>query len=126
MLRLVVSGALDRHPKLKLIIGHMGEGLAAMLVRSDRILTAVAPHLTRSVAQTIHDQVWITTSGLFTLPPFEVMLSVFGIDRVMFSIDYPLSSNRLGRDFLDKLELPAADLEKFTHGNADRLLKLKV
>jgi uncharacterized protein len=60
------------------------------------------------------------------LPPFEVMLSVFGIDRVMFSIDYPLSDNRLGKDFLDQLKLPAADLEKFTHGNADRLLKLKV
>jgi uncharacterized protein len=126
VLRLVVSGALDRHPRLKLIIGHMGEGLAAMLTRSDKILTAAAPHLTRSVAETIHDQVWITTSGLFTLPPFQVMLSVFGIDHVMFSIDYPLSSNRLGRDFLDMLNLPAADLEKFTHGNADWLLKLKV
>ncbi len=125
VLRLVVSGALDRHPKLKLIIGHMGEGLAAMLARTDRILSAAAPHLTRTVAQTIHDQVWITTSGLFTLPPFEVMLSVFGIDRVMFSIDYPLSSNRMGRDLLDQLKLPTADLEKFTHGNADRLLKLK-
>lgn len=124
VLRLVVSGTLDRHPKLKLIVGHMGEGLAAMLVRSDKILTQEAPHLKRSVGQTILDQVSVTTSGLFTLPPLQTLLAVFGADRVMFSIDYPYSSNRLGRDFLDSLKLPAADLEKFAHGNADRLLKL--
>jgi uncharacterized protein len=126
VLRLVVSGTLDRHPKLKLIIGHMGEGLAAMLVRSNNILAGETKHLSRSVAQTILDQVWVTTSGLFTEPPLDVLLDVFGIDRVMFSIDYPYSTNRTGRDFLDKLEMPAADFEKFTHGNADRLLKLKV
>ncbi len=124
VLRLVLSGALDRHPKLKVIVGHMGEGLAAMLVRSDKILTAELPHLKRSVGQTILDQVFVTTSGMFTAPPLQALLAVFGTDRVMFSIDYPYSSNRLGRDFLDSLKLPAADLEKFAHGNADRLLKL--
>jgi predicted TIM-barrel fold metal-dependent hydrolase len=125
VMRLVLSGALDRYPKLKLIIGHMGEGLAAMMVRSDKILTPEAPHLKRSVKQTILDQVWVTTSGLFTAPPLETLLAVFGPERVMFSIDYPFSTNRTGRDFIDTLKLPAADLEKFAHGNADRLLKLK-
>ena len=43
----------------------------------------------------------------------------------MFSIDYPYSTNRTGRDFLDALTLAPADLEKFAHRNADRLLKLK-
>jgi len=124
VLRLVMSGTLDRHPKLKVIIGHMGEGLAAMLVRSDKALSQDAKHLSRSVSQTILDQVSITTSGLFTRPPLDVALAVFGIDRVMFSIDYPYSSNRTGRDFLDTLRLPPADLQKFAHGNADRLLKL--
>lgn len=124
VLRLVLSGALDRHPRLKLIIGHMGEGLPAMLVRSDAVLSAETSHLTRSVGQTIRDQVSITTSGLFTLPPFEVALAVFGIDRVMFSIDYPYSSNRQGRDLLDALALPASDLEKIAHANADQMLKL--
>jgi hypothetical protein len=125
VLRLVLSGALDRHPKLKLIVGHMGEGLAAMLVRSDKILTPEAPHLKRPVGQTILDHVHVTTSGLFTWPPLQVLFAVFGADRVLFSIDYPYSSNRLGRDFLDSLKMPAAELEKFAHGNADRLLKLR-
>jgi uncharacterized protein len=126
VLRLVVSGALDRHPKLKLIIGHMGEGLAAMLTRADRTLADHVSHLKRSVAQTIHEQVWVTTSGLFTRPPLDIALAVFGADRVMFSIDYPIVSNRVGRNFLDSLKMPAGDLEKFAHGNADRLLKLRV
>lgn len=126
VLRLVVSGTLDRHPKLKLIIGHMGEGLAAMLVRSDRVMADFTPHLARPLAKTILEQVWVTTSGLFTEPPLEVALKIFGIDRVLFSIDYPYSSNRTGRNFLDSLKMPAADLEKFAHGNADRLLKLRV
>jgi hypothetical protein len=126
VLRLVVSGTLDRHPKLKLIVGHMGEGLAAMLVRSNKALSDEVKHLSRPVEQTILEQVWVTTSGLFTAPPLDVLLAVFGSDRVMFSIDYPYSTNRTGRDFLDKLEMPAADFEKFTHGNADRLLKLPV
>lgn len=91
VLRLVLSGALDRHPKLKLIIGHMGEGLAAMLVRSDKVL-ADDVNPTRSVGQTILDQVSITTSGLFTLPPFAVAVAVFGVDHVLFSIDYPYST----------------------------------
>jgi len=124
VLRLVLSGTLDRHPRLKLIIGHMGEGLAAMLVHSNRILAEQATHLKRSVSRTILDQVWVTSSGLFTRPPLDVALAVFGADRVMFSIDYPYSGNRTGRDFLDSLKLPAADLEKFAHGNADRLLGL--
>ena len=121
---LVLSGALDRHPKLKLIIGHMGEGLPAMLVRADMVLARAGAPLKRSVAQTILDQVSITSSGLFTRPPLDVALAVFGIDRVMFSIDYPYSSNRQGKNFLNSLKLPAGDLEKFAHGNADRLLRL--
>jgi predicted TIM-barrel fold metal-dependent hydrolase len=125
VLRLVISGAFERHRNLKLIIGHMGEGLAAMLVRADKTLADHIPHLNRSVAQTVHEHVWVTTSGLFTKPPLDVALAVFGIDRVMFSIDYPIANNQVARNFLDTLTLPAADLEKFTHGNADRLLGLQ-
>jgi len=124
VLRLVLSGALDRHPGLKLIVGHMGEGLPAMLARCDQMFGGEIAHLTRSVSATILDQVSITTSGLFTLPPFELALAVFGIDRILFSIDYPYSSNRQGMEFLEALRLAPVDLDKLAHGNADRLLRL--
>lgn len=124
VLRLVLAGVLDRHPRLKLIVGHMGEGLPAMLARCDQMFTGEIGHLGRSVSKTILDQVSITTSGFFTLPPFELALAVFGIDRILFSVDYPYSSNQQGREFLEALKLPPADLEKLAHGNADRILEL--
>jgi uncharacterized protein len=125
ILRLVVAGTLDRHPRLKLIIGHMGEMLPMMLARADEVFALDIGHLKRPVSRTILDQVWITTSGIFSEPPFIAALETFGIDRIMFSVDYPYAPNANGRGFLDRLSIPPADMAKLTHGNADALLKLK-
>jgi uncharacterized protein len=126
VLRLVISGALDRHPRLKLIIGHMGEMLPMMLARADQVFALDSDHLKRSISQTVLDQVWITTSGIFSEPPFLAALLTFGIDRIMFSVDYPYSPDAWGRGFLDRIALAPADMVKLTHGTADALLKLKV
>jgi predicted TIM-barrel fold metal-dependent hydrolase len=124
IMRLAVSGTLDKYPKLRLIIGHMGEGLPAMLARCEHQFGGELSHLQQGLAQTIVDHVYITTAGLFTLPPFMVALATFGIDRMMFSVDYPYASFEDGRALLDALPLAPADLAKVAHGNADRLLKL--
>jgi predicted TIM-barrel fold metal-dependent hydrolase len=124
-LRLVLSGALDRHPGLKIVIGHMGEALPFMLDRIDETTAAEARgRLRRSVRQTILDQVWITTSGFFTTVPFVAALMSFGVDRIMFSVDYPFASNARARAFLDALPVSPADRAKIAHGNADQLLRL--
>ena len=125
VLRLVMRGTLDKHPKLKLIIGHMGEMLPVMLTRIDEVSALDSDHLTRSISRTILDQVWITTSGIFTEPPLLPALLTFGIDRIMFSVDYPYSSNAKGRAFLDRVALAPADMAKLCHQTADSLLKLK-
>jgi predicted TIM-barrel fold metal-dependent hydrolase len=125
VLRLALSGALDRHPGLKIVIGHMGEALPFMLDRIDETTAAQAKTLLRrSVRQTIVDQVWITTSGFFTMVPFMAALMTFGVDRIMFSVDYPFASNARARAFLDALPISPADRAKIAHGNADRLLRL--
>jgi len=125
VLRLVLSGALDRHPKLKLIIGHMGEGLPAMFARCDQVFADEAhDRLTRTVSQTITDQVWVTTSGFFSLPPLMALLMSFGADRMLFSVDYPFSSNGKGTDFLRSMPISEVDRVKLAHVNADRLLGL--
>jgi hypothetical protein len=126
LLRMVVAGTFDRHPRLKIIIGHMGEMLPMMMARAEKVFALDIDHLKRSVPQTILDQVWITTSGIFDEPPFLAALLTFGIDRIIFSIDYPYSPNSMGREFLDRISLSPADMAKLTHGNADALLKLKV
>jgi len=125
VLRLVLSGALDRHRGLKLIIGHMGEALPFMLARCEQTLAAEAAKvLSRTVTQTILEQVWITNSGFFTVPPFLAALQTFGADRILFSVDYPFAANAVGRRFLDALPVSPADREKIAHGNADLLLRL--
>jgi uncharacterized protein len=126
VLRMVVAGTLDRHRRLKLIIGHMGEMLPMMLDRADQVFALDVDHLQRPVSRTVLDQVWITTSGIFNEPPFLAALLTFGIDHIMFSVDYPYAPDALGRKFLERISLSPADMEKLTHGTADALLKLKV
>jgi predicted TIM-barrel fold metal-dependent hydrolase len=124
LLRMVLAGTLDRHPRLKLIIGHMGEMLPMMLARIDQVFSVDIDYLTRPISRTILDQVWITTSGIFDEPPFLAALLTFGIDRVLFSVDYPYAPNKRGRDFLNRISLAPADMAKLAHGNADALLKV--
>jgi uncharacterized protein len=125
VLRLVLAGALDKHPRLRIIIGHMGEMLPVMLARIDETIANDIGHLKRPVSRAILDQVWITTSGIFSQPPFIAALQTFGIDRIMFSVDYPYAPNAKGREFLDGVSLSPSDMAKLTHGTADALLKLK-
>jgi predicted TIM-barrel fold metal-dependent hydrolase len=124
VMRLAVAGIMDKYPRLNWIIGHMGEGLPAMLARCEHQFSTDLAHLSRSLSRTITDQVYVTSAGFFTVPPFMAALATFGIDRLMFSVDYPYASNADGRAFLSNLPLAPADLAKFAHGNADRLLKL--
>jgi predicted TIM-barrel fold metal-dependent hydrolase len=125
VLRLAASGVLERHRGLKLIVGHMGETLPFMLARAESVMGhALKGRLGRSLSATVLDQVWITTSGFFTLPPFMAALMTFGADRILFSVDYPFSPNGAAVDFLKRLPVSPDDLEKIAHGNADRLLKL--
>jgi uncharacterized protein len=123
-LRLIVSGLFDRFPELQVIIGHMGEGVPYALVRSNQLLTAVARNLKHSVAEYFHRNFHVTTSGYFTLPPFQCAYDVVGIDRLMYSVDYPFSPNTQGRDFLNSLKLSPDDKAKLTHMNAAALLRL--
>ncbi len=123
-LRLIVSGLFDRLPDLQIIIGHMGENLPFSVARAESVLSH-APHpLARSVTDYFRSNFHVTTSGYFTLPPLLCALMVVGADRVLFSVDYPFSTNEQGRAFLDALPVSAADLEKIAHGNAERLLRL--
>jgi uncharacterized protein len=126
LLRMVVAGTLDKHPRLKLIVGHMGEMLPMMMARIDQVFQHDIGHLQRPITRAIHEQVWLTTSGIFDQPPFIAALQTFGIDRLLFSVDYPFAPNAAGRKFLNNVALAPADMAKLSHANADALLKLKV
>ncbi len=123
-LRLIVSGVLDRLPTLQVIIGHMGEGIPYALARSNGILSAARKSAPRTVTETFLEQVHVTTSGYFTRPPFECCREVIGLNRMMYSVDYPFSPNTKGKEFLEGLNLSEADLTQLTQTNAERLLNL--
>jgi uncharacterized protein len=126
-LRLIVAGLFDRFPTLQLIIGHMGEGLPYALARSSGMLSAAAPHLRQPVAAYFQSNIHLTTSGYFTYPPLRCAIEVVGLDRLLFSVDYPFSSNMRGRSFLDSFGslLSPEDMAKLTHRNAESLLHLE-
>jgi uncharacterized protein len=126
-LRLIVSGLFDRLPDLQLIIGHMGEGLPYALARSSSVLSRATPDLRQPVSEYFQSNIHVTTSGYFTQPPLRCALDVIGIDRVMFSVDYPFSPNTSGRAFLDSLAgiLSPEDHAKLTHVNAEKVLRLQ-
>jgi predicted TIM-barrel fold metal-dependent hydrolase len=124
-LRLAASGALARHPGLRLIIGHCGEMIPFMLDRVDDMMPRSVTGLDEEISGYIQRHVWVTTSGMFSVPPVLCALSVFGVDRVLFSVDYPFADNRRGREFLDALPLAPADRAKVAGANAAALLGLK-
>src|SRR5579872_3848234 len=123
-LRLIVSGLFDRFPRLKLIIGHMGEDLPFSIARAEAVLSRETKHLQRRVGEYFQQHFHITTSGYFTLPPFQCAMEVVGADRILFSVDYPYSPNTVGRTFLNSLPISPEELGKISGGNAERLLKL--
>jgi hypothetical protein len=104
ILRLALSGALDRHPRLKLLIGHMGEGLPTMMERVERVFGGYSKsHLQRNAARAIVDQVWVSTSGFSSMPAFLSALMTFGADRLLFSVDYPFGNNGAAVNFPQQL-----------------------
>jgi predicted TIM-barrel fold metal-dependent hydrolase len=124
VLRMVLAGVFDRHPELQLVIGHMGEMLPFMLERIDDNLPPKLTGLDRLPSEYILANVHITTSGLFSVPPLLCALMVFGVERVLFSVDWPYAPNEAGRRLLDTAPLSPADLDRIAGANAERLLGL--
>ena len=123
VLRMVVTGVFDRHPGLRLIIGHCGEMVPFMLARIDAMLRVDG--LALKPSEYFTRNIWVTTSGLFSIPPVMCTIGVLGIDRVLFSVDYPFGSNAAGRALLDVLPVSPDDKAKVAGGNAERVLGLK-
>jgi len=124
VIRLILGGAFDRFPKLQIVIGHLGEGLAAMFRRVD-IMAPEVTKLKRPISAYLRDNVHYTISG-FNFPPtfLALLLELGGVERIMFSADYPYQSMPQARAFLEQIPVPAADKERIAHGNAEKLFRL--
>jgi predicted TIM-barrel fold metal-dependent hydrolase len=123
ILRLAATGVFSRHPKLQIVVGHMGENLPFSLMRADSILTRANPD-SPSVAQAIREHVHITICGYTTTPPLLCALQVFGADRIMFSSDYPFGDPVQHAKFLADAPISPADRDKIAYRNAQHLFRL--
>ncbi|ETN40995.1 uncharacterized protein HMPREF1541_02927 [Cyphellophora europaea CBS 101466] len=127
VLRLAVSGALDRHPRLKVVVGHQGEMLPMMIQRFDAMFDNQLFGLRRSVGEMLRNQVWIAISGLFSLPPTQIAIQTWGVDRVLFANDYPFIDAQRVPAFITALGdiLAPSDMRKICQTNAEDLFKIK-
>jgi len=124
VLRLILGGAFDRYPGLQLVIGHMGETLPFMLPRLDLGLPPQVTRLDRPIGAYLRENVHYTFSGFNYTATFLDLLLEIGVDRIMFSADYPYSSMEQAHTFLNQLPVSPADKEWIAHGNAEHLLRL--
>jgi 2,3-dihydroxybenzoate decarboxylase len=125
-LRLLFGGVFDRFPRLKIILGHMGEGLPFQRWRFDSRF-AVYSHgvrLARAPSEYIGTNIVITTSGVCSHGALAGAIAEMGPEAVMFSVDYPYESTEVAAKFIEEAPLDDTTRALVCHGNAQRLLKL--
>ncbi|MHA7682811.1 amidohydrolase family protein [Cupriavidus sp. PET2-C1] len=125
-LRLVFGGVFDRFPRLKLILGHMGEGLPFQRWRFDSRF-AVYSHgikLAKKPSEYIGSNIVITTSGVCSPAALNGAIAEMGAEAVLFSVDYPYESTAIAADFIEQAPMDEATRRLVCHGNAERILKL--
>ncbi|QIS21973.1 amidohydrolase family protein [Nocardia terpenica] len=126
VLRLIFGGAFDRHPRLKLILGHLGEGLPALLWRTQYNfdLNPFGKRIERTLPEYFSDNIWLTTSGNFSDQALLNALTTVGADHVLFSVDYPYADTELAARWIENTPISETDRRKIASGNACALLGL--
>jgi predicted TIM-barrel fold metal-dependent hydrolase len=122
-IRLVLSGVFEAYPRLKIILGHLGESLPFSLWRIDMALSRQGNRPT-PFRDIFREHFWITTSGNFSTPALLCCVMEMGVDRILFSVDYPFVPNPPGVKWIEQVPLSTEDRAKILHGNAQRLLRL--
>jgi 2,3-dihydroxybenzoate decarboxylase len=121
--RLVLSRIFDTYPNLRIILGHLGEFIPFGLDRiEERLDNSRGDHF--PFREYFCEHFWVTTSGFFSTPALLCTIMAIGIDRVMFSVDWPMNDAGPAMRWLEDLPLSAEDKAKIYSGNARRLLKI--
>ena len=125
LLRLLLSKKFDQYPHLQVICGHWGEMVPFYLARLDDTIPQKVTGLSRSITETFRQHVYVTPSGMMSLPQFEFILKVIGVDRILYSVDYPYLTLAGARRFLESLPVSPEEKEKIAHGNAELLFRIE-
>ena len=128
-MRLIMCGLFDEFPKLKIILGHMGEGLPFWLQRIDnryllQVKMGAVKKMKRLPSEYFLDNFLITTSGVMSAPALKLSIEVLGVERIMFAADYPYESVTEGVQFMDTVDIPEEHRRLIYSGNAEKLFQL--
>ena len=127
-LRLMASGLFDRHPKLRIILGHLGEGLPYSIWRCDNrnAWTKAPPRYPakKKLGEYFQQNFYLTTSGNFHTPTLVNAMLEVGADRIMFSTDWPFENVDHAAAWFDACPISEDDRRKIGRTNAERLFKL--
>jgi predicted TIM-barrel fold metal-dependent hydrolase len=121
--RLIVSGLFDEFPTLKIIVGHLGETAPFLLWRTSDILSE-RMKMPKLFADYYRQHFWLTTSGAFSDAALTCSIAEMGIERVLFSVDWPFQRNLAGKQWMDAAPVSAQQRALIFGGNAAKLLKL--
>jgi len=129
LIRLISSGVFDAYPDLKVVIGHMGEGLPYWFYRIDHMhknmvtlaKVPMRPVLQRLPSEYFRSNVAITTSGVNWHEALTFAQRTVGADNIMFAIDYPYERTEDAVGFMRTAPLEPDDMAKITHRNAERI-----
>ena len=125
--RLMLSGVLDRFPRLRIVLGHMGEALPFWLWRLDYMASPGSRSDLRNqlkASEYLRRNFAITTSGLEDPLVLRLCVDKIGIDNVMWAIDYPYQPSAPAVAFLESAPLATADLQRVAHANAERIFRI--
>ena len=129
-LRLMVSGVFDEFPKLRIVLGHLGEALPFWLDRLDRQYHRGQPvrerfphwHAKRLPSEYFADNFYLTSSGHNWDPAVRFVEEVVGEDRLMFAIDYPYAN--CNQQTQQAAAISLKNPEKFYELNARKVFKI--
>ncbi|MGH3630348.1 MAG: amidohydrolase family protein [Sciscionella sp.] len=136
-LRLILGGVFDRFPKLQIIVGHQFEALSWMAWRADYSFPPNQTGLKRTVNEYLRENFYggilpgeyadqepgaMDPSWSLAFNAYLAMVNVIGIDRIVFTADYPYGNSKAARQFFDQMPISSAEKEKIAHINAERLL----
>ena len=121
--RLVVSGLFDEFPALKIIVGHLGEAAPFLMWRTNYLVQERMP-MPRSFADYYKEHFWLTTSGAFSDAALTCAIAEMGVERILFSVDWPFMNNAAGRKWMDAAPVSDRDRALILGANARKLLKI--
>jgi gamma-resorcylate decarboxylase len=127
-LRLMGSGLFDEHPRLTIILGHMGEGLPISMWRVDNrngwVKSPKAHPAKRPLSYYFHNNFFITTSGNFRTQSLIDSIMEVGADRILFSTDWPFENVDHAANWFDTAAISERDRQKIGRLNSEQLFGL--